>query len=101
MSDAVIIALISAGIPAVVTVITAAIQARGSKRRSAQQSILTWIMHDQLQYEHMGELPKHYEKIHREYDVYHENGGNGIITEEVRQYDEWLKGIEKKINSKE
>lgn len=97
MSDAVLIACISAGIPAAVTLITAAIQAKGSKRRSAQQSILTWIMHDQLQYEQMGELPKHYEKIHAEYDIYHANGGNGIITEEVRQYDEWYKKIEKNI----
>lgn len=94
MGNEITIALISAGIPAVVTLITALIQSRGNRKRAAQQSILIWIMHDQLEYEQTGQLPKHYEKIHAEYEEYSRNGGNGIITGEVKKYDDWIRKIE-------
>lgn len=94
MGNEITISLISAGIPALVTLITALIQSRGNRKRAAQQSILIWIMHDQLEFEQTGQLPKHYEKIHAEYEEYSKNGGNGVITQEVKKYDEWIKKIE-------
>lgn len=98
MGNEIPIALISAGIPALVTLITALLQTRGNRKRAAQQSILIWIMHDQLEFEQTGELPKHYEKIHAEYEEYSKNGGNGVITNEVKKYDSWIQRIGEQIH---
>lgn len=97
MGTEITIALISAGIPALVTLITALLQTRGNRKRAAQQSILIWIMHDQLEFEQTGELPKHYEKIHAEYEEYSKNGGNGVITNEVKKYDAWIQKVGEQI----
>lgn len=98
MGNEIPIALISAGIPALVTLITALLQTRGNRKRAAQQSILIWIMHDQLEFEQTGELPKHYEKIHAEYEEYSKNGGNGVIANEVKKYDSWIQRIGEQIH---
>ena len=48
MSESVLIALISAGLPVLATIITTAIRGRASARHSAKQSILQMIMEDHI-----------------------------------------------------
>lgn len=89
MSDAIIVALISAGLPIVATVLTTAIRGRASARHNAQQSIFQMIMEDHLAVaEHR--IPTNYQNILHEYDIYHRNGGNSYVTEKVENYKTWF-----------
>lgn len=108
MSDAVIIALISAGIPSVATIITAIIaeiRGRGrakearelAERSAAKQSILQMILEDQFGWETRHKLPINYENIHHEWDVYSENHGNSYVHKKVNEYDQWYEEVEKSL----
>jgi hypothetical protein len=84
MSDAVIVALISAA----TTIITALAQKRRTDRNAAKQSILQMIGEDQLAVLYGG-IPTNYQNVLHEYDIYHKNGGNSYVTEKVEDYKKW------------
>ena len=93
MSDAVVIALITAGFPTLTTAVTAALQARSAKKNAAKDSILQMIMEDHLTVLEDG-LPTNYQNILHEYDIYSKNGGNSYISEKVEEYKKWFKHLE-------
>ena len=96
----IIVAAITAGIPALVTILTSFHSNRISRQNSAKQSILQLIMEDEFRYEAFKKLPKNHSEIQVEYQIYHDNGGNGEITSRVNDYEDWLKGIEKQLKAK-
>lgn len=96
MQTEIIVALISAGIPATVTLISHCIQARDLRRSSAKQSILQMILEDKIAVQE-GHLPENYQNILREYDEYHKNGGNSYVTDKVEAYKVWYSKIEKNL----
>lgn len=93
MSEAVIIALITAGFPVITTAITAICQSRAAKKNAAKDSILQMIMEDHLAALEDG-LPTNYQNILHEYDVYSKNGGNSYVHEKVENYQKWFKHLE-------
>lgn len=93
MSEAIIVALISAGLPILATVVTTAIRGRASARHSAKQSILQMIMEDHLAVAE-GRLPTNYQNILHEYDIYSKNGGNSYVESKVGEYKQWFIRLE-------
>lgn len=93
MSESVLIALISAGLPVLATIITTAIRGRASAKHSAKQSILQMIMEDHIS-NHEGHLPVNYQNILHEYDIYHKNGGDTYVTQKVDEYKLWFANLE-------
>lgn len=94
MSEAVIIALISAGLPTITTAVTALSQARTTRKNAAKQSILQMILEDHLavQEDH---LPTNYQNILHEFDIYSKNGGNSYVAEKVDEYKKWFIEVER------
>lgn len=92
MSEAIVIALITAGLPVIATVITTMQQNRTNARNAAKQSILQMIVEDQLAVLYH-EMPTNYQSILHEYDIYHKNGGNSYLTNKVRDYEDWFNKI--------
>jgi len=93
MSDAVIIALITAGFPTLTTAITAVCQSRAAKKNAAKDSILQMIMEDHLAVLEDG-LPTNYQNILHEFDIYSKNGGNSYVHEKIDDYKKWFKHVE-------
>lgn len=93
MSDAVIIALITAGFPTLTTAITAICQSRAAKKNAAKDSILQMIMEDHLAVLEDG-LPTNYQNILHEYDIYSKNGGNSYVHDKIEDYKKWFKHVE-------
>ncbi len=93
MSDAVIIALITAGFPTLTTAITAICQSRAAKKNAAKDSILQMIMEDHLAVLEDG-LPTNYQNILHEFDIYSKNGGNSYVHEKIDDYKKWFKHVE-------
>lgn len=89
------IALISAGIPALVTLITSNNQKKLSKMQSAKQSILQMQMEDVISVELLHKLPYNHTNIHYEYDNYKSNGGNSDIDIKMKEYEDWYNNINK------
>ncbi len=89
MSEAVIIALISAGFPVIATTITALLQRRSSEKHAAKQSIMQMILEDHVAVNE-GQLPTNYQNILHEYDIYHKNGGNSYVSTKVEEYKDWF-----------
>ena len=94
MSEAIVIALITAGIPTITTAITATIQARATSKNAAKQSILQMILEDHMAVQE-GHLPTNYQNILHEYDIYAKNGGNSYVHDKVDDYKKWWIKIEK------
>ena len=97
--EGIIIALITAGIPAIVTLITNSKQKKMLKMHSAKQSILQMQMEDVISVEILKKLPVNRSNIHYEYDAYKNNGGNSDIDTKMKEYEEWYKTIEGGINN--
>ena len=95
MSDAVIVALISA----VTTIITTLMQRRRIEKNAAKQSILQMIGEDQLAVLYGG-IPTNYQNVLHEYDVYHRNGGNSYVSEKVECYKRWYAKLEDELLDK-
>lgn len=93
MTESIIIALISAGLPTIATVVTTIFRGRASARHSAKQSILQMIMEDHLAVAEK-RLPTNYQNILQEYDVYHSQGGDTYVTEKVDAYKKWFITLE-------
>ena len=94
MTEGIIIALISAGIPTVATAIAAFIQARTATRNSAKSDILQMIMEDHIAVQE-GHLPVNYQNILNAYEKYHNAGGDEFITDKKEEYKKWFHAIEK------
>lgn len=94
MTDGIVIALISAGIPTVATAIAAYIQARTATRNSAKSDILQMIMEDHIAVQE-GHLPVNYQNILNAYEKYHNAGGDEFITDKKEDYKRWFKTVEK------
>ncbi len=94
MDEAIIIALISAGVPTITTAITAFIQARTATRNSAKSDILQMIMEDHIAVAE-GHLPTNYQNILNAYERYHNAGGDEFITDKKEDYKRWFRTIEK------
>ena len=94
MSEAVIVALITAGIPTVTTAVTAISQSRYAKKNAAKQSILQMILEDHIAVQE-GHLPTNYQNILHEFDIYSKNGGNSYVADKVSEYKKWWLQIEK------
>lgn len=93
MSDEVIVAIISAGLPVIATLITTVFRGRASARHSAKQSILQMIMEDHIAVAE-NRLPTNYQNILLEYDIYHQKGGDTYITTKVDEYKKWFIALE-------
>lgn len=93
MSESVLIALISAGLPTLATIITTIFRGRASAKHSAKQSILQMIMEDHLAVAEK-RLPTNYQNILQEYDIYHSKGGDTYVTEKVNEYKKWFTALE-------
>lgn len=94
MSDAVIVALITAGIPTVTTAVTAIFQSRATKKNAAKQSILQMILEDHVANQE-GHLPTNYQNVLHEFDQYTKNGGNTYVADKVDEYKRWFVQVEK------
>lgn len=94
MSEAVVIALITAGFPTCATALTAFFQSRTSKKNAAKQSILQMILEDHMAVQE-GHLPTNYQNVLHEFDIYSKNGGNSYVAEKVSLYKKWFIEIEK------
>lgn len=94
MSEAIVVALITAGIPTVATAITASVQAHSSAKNAAKQSILQMILEDHMAVQE-GHLPTNYQNILHEFDIYTKNGGNSYVHDKVEDYKKWWLEIEK------
>lgn len=93
MSESVLIALISAGLPTLATIVTTVFRGRASAKHSAKQSILQMIMEDHLAVAEK-RLPTNYQNILQEYDVYHSKGGDTYVTQKVLEYKSWFTALE-------
>lgn len=89
MTQEIITALITAGIPSLFTAVSAIVMNRTSRRHSAKQSILQMIMEDEFGWQAFKKPPINYGDIQDEYATYHKNGGNGEITRRVKDYQQW------------
>lgn len=89
------IALISAGIPAIVNIVTYIFSQRTSKMHSAKQSILQMMMEDVIAVEILKKLPVNHSNIYYEYDHYKQNGGNSDIDQKMKEYEVWYNKINK------
>lgn len=94
MSEAVVIALITAGFPTCATALTAFFQARTSKKNAAKQSILQMILEDHMAVQE-GHLPTNYQNVLHEFDIYSKNGGNSYVEEKVGDYKRWFVEVER------
>lgn len=100
--SSVIVAMLSAG----ATIVTVVVKnkstnkkldehRRAMERHNAKQSILQLILEDKVDFQD-GKFPQNYVQVHDEYDTYHANGGNGVMTKKVAEYDSWYEAIEQK-----
>ena len=94
MTEGIIIALISAGIPTVATAIAAFVQARTATRNSPKSDSRQMIMEDHIAVQE-GHLPVNYQNILNAYEKYHNAGGDEFITDKKEDYKRWFKTVEK------
>ena len=93
MTEAIVVSLITAGIPAIVTLITSHRQVKLSNMYAAKQSILQMQMEDVIAVELLHKPPVNHTNIHYEYDNYKKNGGNSDIDLKMKEYEEWYQTI--------
>lgn len=67
---------------------------RASERSAAKSSIQNMITQDIIRVELLGKLPENKDAIEKEYEHYHELGGNGTVTRQVHDYDSWYNSKE-------
>lgn len=94
MSEAVVIALITAGFPTLTTAITAVIQSRTAKKNDAKNAILQMIMEDHMANQE-NRLPTNYQNILHEFDIYAKNGGNSYVHDKIEEYKRWFIEVER------
>lgn len=94
MSEGIIIAIISAGIPTIATAITTIFLARMAVRNSAKSDILQMVLEDKMAVIE-GHLPTNYQNVLTAYDRYHKHGGDSYITEKTEDYKKWFVQVER------
>lgn len=65
-------------------------QERRDERNSAKSSIQNMITQDIIRAEILGKIPENRDNIEQEYTKYHACGGNGTITRQVNEYNDWI-----------
>ena len=98
MSDDIIIALITAGVPSAFTAVANLFQNRLSKKHAARNSILQLIMEDHISVQE-GRFPTNFQSVLHEYDIYKKNGGNSFVKSKVDVYIDWFAEQEKHLKS--
>lgn len=63
-------------------------------RNASKSSIQNMITQDIIRVELLGKLPENKDNIEAEYESYHKNGGNGTITRQVAEYNQWYSSKE-------
>lgn len=96
----IITALITACVPASVTLILGLNNKKLNEQHSAKQSILQMILEDRVRVSGGG-LPENYQAILHEFDIYTQNGGNSYVHRKVDEYIEWYEGLKKIITEKD
>ena len=96
----IITALITACVPASVTLILGLNNKKLNKQHAAKQSILQMILEDRVRVS-SGGLPENYQAILHEFDIYTKNGGNSYVHNKVDEYVEWYKSLRKIITEKD
>ena len=96
----IITALITACVPASVTLILGLNNKKLNQQHSAKQSILQMILEDRVRVSGGG-LPENYQAILHEFDIYTQNGGNSYVHRKVDEYIEWYEGLKKIITEKD
>lgn len=90
----ILISVISAGIPALVTIITHFTSKKDNNMHAAKQSIFQMIMEDKIRVLN-NSIPENYQAIHKEFDEYVKNGGNSYVHEKVNDYDKWYNDVKR------
>lgn len=88
----IIIALITACVPASVTVYTNKKSTRRAEMHAARQSILQLILEDKVAVM-SGSVPENYQAVLSEFDDYEKNGGNHYVKGKVEEYTKWYKEV--------
>lgn len=93
MSSEIIVALITAGLPTIATIVVAKIQARAMDKNQAKQSIFQMILEDHMAVAE-GKLPTNYQNILHDFDIYTKAGGNSYVHDKVDEYKRWHAEVE-------
>lgn len=64
-------------------------QRKLAMRNASKSSIQNMITQDIIRVELLGKLPENKDNIESEYESYHQNGGNGTVTRQVAEYNNW------------
>lgn len=91
----IIVALITACVPAGVTLYTKSSLKRQANKHSTRQSILQLILEDKIAVLVEHRAPENYQAILDEHHEYHECHGNHYIDEKVAEYKAWYKEVTK------
>ena len=67
---------------------------RIAEKNASKSSIQNMITQDIIRVEILGKLPENKDNIETEYENYHQNGGNGTITRQVAEYNNWYSSKE-------
>lgn len=65
-----------------------------AEKNASKAAIQNMITQDIIRTELLGKLPENKDNIEAEYTNYHNNGGNGTITRQVEEYNNWYKKTE-------
>jgi hypothetical protein len=90
--EAVIIALITAGIPAITTLITSHQSKKRVRMNTTRTNILQLITIDKINVLEGGKA-ENYQAILEAYDDYTKNGGNSYCKQKVEEYKKWYNGV--------
>ena len=72
-----------------------------AEKNASKAAIQNMITQDIIRTELLGKLPENKDNIEAEYENYHKNGGNGTITRQVDEYNNWYKNTELRFKCRE
>lgn len=72
-----------------------------AEKNASKTAIQNMITQDIIRTELLGKLPENKDNIEAEYENYHKNGGNGTITRQVDEYNNWYKNTELRFRCRE
>jgi hypothetical protein len=72
-----------------------------AEKNASKAAIQNMITQDIIRTEILGKLPENKDNIEAEYENYHKNGGNGTITRQVDEYNNWYKNTELRFRCRE
>lgn len=90
--ESILVALITALLPALVTLATSAANRKREEKHAARSSILQLILEDKVAVME-GKKPENHIAILEEFDNYRNAGGNSYIHEKVDDYEDWLASL--------